>query len=104
MCCSENDCSSVGSRPDIHRKLQEKKRKQLAELKKIEEEIKLGKLHRRPAGSPLAEPSAPPQDKKSPHYESPEILLAPRFLNGVNGDENQYYDWAVAQENGNIYR
>lgn len=53
----------------------------------------------------MAEPSAPPpQDKKSPHYESPEILLAPRFLNGVAEDENQYYDWAGAQENGNIYR
>lgn len=41
---SENECSSVGSRVNIHQKLQEKKQKQLAELKIIEEEIKQGKL------------------------------------------------------------
>lgn len=41
---SENDASSVGSRVNIQQKLQEKKQKQLAELKVIEEEIKSGKL------------------------------------------------------------
>lgn len=41
---SENEGSSVGSRVNIHQKLQEKKQKQLAELKIIEEEIKQGKL------------------------------------------------------------
>lgn len=42
---SENEgSSSVGSRVNIHQKLQEKKQKQLAELKIIEEEIKQGKL------------------------------------------------------------
>lgn len=40
---SENE-SSVGSRVNIQQKLQEKKQKQLAELKVIEEEIKQGKL------------------------------------------------------------
>ncbi|XP_055855141.1 uncharacterized protein LOC129918559 [Episyrphus balteatus] len=41
---SENEGSSAGSRVNIHQKLQEKKQKQLAELKIIEEEIKQGKL------------------------------------------------------------
>lgn len=41
--CSENE-GSAGSRVDIYQKLQEKKQKQLAELKIIEEEIKQGKL------------------------------------------------------------
>lgn len=40
---SENE-SSVGSRVNIQQKLHEKKQKQLAELKVIEEEIKQGKL------------------------------------------------------------
>lgn len=39
---SENE-GSAGSRVNIHQKLQEKKQKQLAELKIIEEEIKQGK-------------------------------------------------------------
>lgn len=43
---SENDGSSVGSRVNIQHKLQEKKQKQLAELKVIEEEIKQGKIQR----------------------------------------------------------
>lgn len=38
---SENE-GSAGSRVNIHQKLQEKKQKQLAELKIIEEEIKQG--------------------------------------------------------------
>lgn len=41
--CRENE-GSAGSRVDIYQKLQEKKQKQLAELKIIEEEIKQGKL------------------------------------------------------------
>lgn len=45
---SENE-GSAGSRVNIQQKLQEKKQKQLAELKIIEEEIKQGKL-----GGPLA--------------------------------------------------
>ncbi|KAL4716482.1 hypothetical protein ACJJTC_015910 [Scirpophaga incertulas] len=40
---SENEGSSVGSRVNIQQKLQEKKQKQLAELRVIEEEIKQGK-------------------------------------------------------------
>lgn len=43
LICSENE-GSAGSRVNIHQKLQEKKQKQLAELKIIEEEIKQGKL------------------------------------------------------------
>ncbi|KAH9637395.1 hypothetical protein HF086_012008 [Spodoptera exigua] len=41
---SENEGSSIGSRVNIQQKLQEKKQKQLAELRVIEEEIKQGKL------------------------------------------------------------
>ena len=41
---SENEGSSISSRVNIQQKLQEKKQKQLAELKIIEEEIKQGKL------------------------------------------------------------
>uniref|UniRef100_A0A336LEL1 XK-related protein n=1 Tax=Culicoides sonorensis TaxID=179676 RepID=A0A336LEL1_CULSO len=41
---SENDASSISSRFNIQEKLREKKQKQLAELKIIEEEIKQGKL------------------------------------------------------------
>lgn len=41
---SETETNSVESRVNIHQKLQEKKQKQLAELKIIEEEIKQGKL------------------------------------------------------------
>lgn len=40
---SENE-GSAGSRVNIHQKLQEKKQKQLAELKIIEEEIKQGSV------------------------------------------------------------
>ncbi|RVE46350.1 hypothetical protein evm_008973 [Chilo suppressalis] len=40
----KNEGSSVGSRVNIQQKLQEKKQKQLAELRVIEEEIKQGKL------------------------------------------------------------
>jgi hypothetical protein len=47
---SENEASSVGSRVNIQQKLQEKKQKQLAELRVIEEEIKQGKIQR-PGGS-----------------------------------------------------
>nr|CAD7579104.1 unnamed protein product [Timema californicum] len=47
---SENEASSVGSRVNIQQKLQEKKQKQLAELRVIEEEIKQGKIPR-PGGS-----------------------------------------------------
>ncbi|GLV39629.1 hypothetical protein CBL_08304 [Carabus blaptoides fortunei] len=54
---SENECSSVGSRVNIHQKLQEKKQKQLAELKIIEEEIKQGKL-----GGPIANSPLPGED------------------------------------------
>lgn len=42
---SENE-GSAGSRVNIHQKLQEKKQKQLAELKIIEEEIKQGNILR----------------------------------------------------------
>lgn len=43
MIFRENE-GSAGSRVNIHQKLQEKKQKQMAELKAIEEEIKQGKL------------------------------------------------------------
>ncbi|XP_049835514.1 uncharacterized protein LOC126279092 isoform X2 [Schistocerca gregaria] len=49
---SENEASSVGSRVNIQQKLQEKKQKQLAELRIIEEEIKQGKIQRPGSGAP----------------------------------------------------
>ncbi|KAF2892493.1 hypothetical protein ILUMI_13712 [Ignelater luminosus] len=105
---SENEGSSVGSRVNIHLKLQEKKQKQLAELKIIEEEIKQGKL-----GGPV---NADPDDRqpiprakrhiepqllslaslnnlasygvnlnrrpppRAPRSHTPELLLTPRYL------------------------
>lgn len=105
--CSENECSSVGSRPDIHQKLLEKKQKQLAELKKIQEEIKLGKLPREPEymmGIQPPLPPPPPQDKQTPHYDTPEILLAPRYLNVSSTEENQYYGWSVPTDSAPMYR
>lgn len=103
-CCSENECNSVGSRPDIQQKLQEKKQKQLAELKQIEEEIKLGKLHRRPDSSVVELSPPPPLNKNPPDYDSPEILLAPRFLCTNSGAENEYYEWNGKLENAPVYR
>ncbi|GBO99265.1 hypothetical protein EVAR_31389_1 [Eumeta japonica] len=49
---SENEGSSVGSRVNIQQKLQEKKQKQLAELRVIEEEIKQGKLAKTTPAAP----------------------------------------------------
>ncbi|XP_017771645.1 PREDICTED: uncharacterized protein LOC108559026 isoform X2 [Nicrophorus vespilloides] len=105
---SENEGSSVGSRVNIHQKLQEKKQKQLAELKIIEEEIKQGKLvgpectdpddrqpiprikrHLEPQLLSLASLNnlasygvnlnrRPPP--RAPRSRTPELLLAPRYL------------------------
>lgn len=105
---SENEGSSVGSRVNIHQKLQEKKQKQLAELKIIEEEIKQGKLvgpesvdpddrqpiprakrHLEPTLLSLASLNnlasygvnlnrRPPP--RAPRSRTPELLLAPRYL------------------------
>lgn len=105
---SENEGSSVGSRVNIHQKLQEKKQKQLAELKIIEEEIKQGKLvgpegaefdDRQPI--PRAKRHVEPQllslaslnnlasygvnlnrrpPPRAPRSRTPELLLAPRYL------------------------
>lgn len=100
--------SSVGSRVNIHQKLQEKKQKQLAELKIIEEEIKQGKLvgpesadfdDRQPI--PRAKKHVEPQllslaslnnlasygvnlnrrpPPRAPRNRTPELLLTPRYL------------------------
>lgn len=105
---SENEGSSVGSRVNIHQKLQEKKQKQLAELKIIEEEIKQGKLvgpesadfdDRQPI--PRAKKHVEPQllslaslnnlasygvnlnrrpPPRAPRNRTPELLLTPRYL------------------------
>ncbi|XP_018561757.1 XK-related protein 7-like [Anoplophora glabripennis] len=105
---SENEGSSVGSRVNIHQKLQEKKQKQLAELKIIEEEIKQGKLvgpesadfdDRQPI--PRAKRHVEPQllslaslnnlasygvnlnrrpPPRAPRSRTPELLLTPRYL------------------------
>ena len=42
----ETENNSIGSKVNIQHKLKEKKQKQLAELKVIEEEIKQGKIER----------------------------------------------------------
>ncbi|CAH1114561.1 unnamed protein product [Psylliodes chrysocephalus] len=104
---SENEGSSVGSRVNIHQKLQEKKQKQLAELKIIEEEIKQGKLVG-PGGAEFDDRQPIPRTKRhvepqllslsslnnlasygilarrppprAPRSRTPELLLAPRYL------------------------
>ncbi|XP_018914037.2 LOW QUALITY PROTEIN: uncharacterized protein [Bemisia tabaci] len=111
---SENEGSSVGSRVNIQQKLQEKKQKQLAELRVIEEEIKQGKLHQRPrsrttANAPEPPPPPPPRGKQPPHpaahrTNTSEILLAPHYLNSSREDVGfQYYDWNNA-DTAPIYR
>lgn len=95
---SENEGSSVGSRVNIQQKLQEKKQKQLAELRVIEEEIKQGKLHPSPASvGPEPPPPPPPRDKQPPRprANTPEILLAPHYLDS--------YEWGPS-ETDPIYR
>ncbi|XP_022913839.1 XK-related protein 7-like [Onthophagus taurus] len=106
---SENEGSSVGSRVNIHQKLQEKKQKQLAELKIIEEEIKQGKLVGPEAGDPDDRQPIPrakrhvepqlislaslnnlasygvnlnrrPPPRAPTRSRTPELLLAPRYL------------------------
>nr|CAD7434609.1 unnamed protein product [Timema monikensis] len=128
---SDNEASSVGSRVNIQQKLQEKKQKQLAELRVIEEEIKQGKIPRpggsgAPSGvgedfgslprqpiprakrhsqggwSPPSPPTSralpppysyhllpPPSSRAKHRANTPEILLAPHYLenNGL------YYGW-----------
>ncbi|XP_060521546.1 uncharacterized protein LOC132699084 isoform X2 [Cylas formicarius] len=105
---SENEGSSVGSRVNIHQKLQEKKQKQLAELKIIEEEIKQGKLVG-PEGADFDDRQPIPRTKKhvepqllslaslnnlasygfnlnrrppprAPRNRTPEVLLTPHYL------------------------
>ncbi|KAG8224548.1 hypothetical protein J437_LFUL002152, partial [Ladona fulva] len=111
---SENDGSSVGSRVDIRQKLREKREQQLAELRLIEEEMEQGKLQRRPAHpgcsggaadgvalprqpiprakrQPWPRPCPPhlpyvvPPPRKQRRSNTPEILLAPRYLDGGSG-------------------
>ncbi|KAE8751914.1 hypothetical protein FOCC_FOCC001391 [Frankliniella occidentalis] len=76
---SENEGSCA--RADIQQKLQEKKQKQLAELRVIEEEILQGKLQRRDTAGPAPQPVRQPAPYAKRHRaHTPEILLAPRFL------------------------
>lgn len=76
---SENESSCA--RADIQQKLQEKKQKQLAELRVIEEEILQGKLQRRETAGPTPQPVRQPAPYAKRHRaHTPEILLAPRFL------------------------
>ncbi|XP_022197939.1 uncharacterized protein LOC111055080 [Nilaparvata lugens] len=94
---SENEgSSSVGSRVNIQQKLQEKKQKQLLELRVIEEEIKQGKLHPSPAGVvPPPPPPPPPRGKQPPHASrphTPEILLTPHYLHDWQTSDHEYYD------------
>uniref|UniRef100_A0A1B6CVP3 XK-related protein n=1 Tax=Clastoptera arizonana TaxID=38151 RepID=A0A1B6CVP3_9HEMI len=95
---SENEGSSVGSRVNIQQKLQEKKQKQLAELRVIEEEIKQGKLHPSPASAgPEPPPPPPPRGKQppQPRANTPEILLAPHYLDS--------FEWGSSEADP-IYR
>lgn len=97
---SENEgSSSVGSRVNIQQKLQEKKQKQLAELRVIEEEIKQGKLHPSPASvvpppPPPPRGKQPPQPQPTPRPNTPEILLAPHYLP----------EWQTPSDHESIYR
>lgn len=97
---SENEgSSSVGSRVNIQQKLQEKKQKQLAELRVIEEEIKQGKLHPSPASvvpppPPPPRGKQPPQPQPTPRPNTPEILLAPHYLP----------EWQTPSDHDSIYR
>ncbi|XP_075223326.1 uncharacterized protein LOC142325437 [Lycorma delicatula] len=97
---SENEgSSSVGSRVNIQQKLQEKKQKQLAELRVIEEEIKQGKLHPSPASAvppppPPPRGKQPPQPQPTPRPNTPEILLAPHYLP----------EWQTPSDHDSVYR
>ncbi|KAL0276641.1 UNVERIFIED_CONTAM: hypothetical protein PYX00_004171 [Menopon gallinae] len=148
---SENDGGSVGSRVNIQHKLQEKKQKQLAELKVIEEEIKQGKIQRtllntsntphsslQPIprtkrhmeslvwGPPLPlSPSLrgfsyqllpPPTRWQQKRADTPEILLAPHFLDnnrwqkyneppyGVSDDEHSGHESSCSRTPQAIYK
>ncbi|KAL1455224.1 hypothetical protein WDU94_009334 [Cyamophila willieti] len=100
---SETESTSQGHRVDIQQKLQEKKQKQLAELKVIEEEIKQGK-HQRPGGTPTPlepPPPPPPRGKQPPQSNNQcEILLTPYYLENEQG----YYDWNDAGNTAPMYR
>ncbi|RZF33331.1 hypothetical protein LSTR_LSTR007676 [Laodelphax striatellus] len=106
---SENEgSSSVGSRVNIQQKLQEKKQKQLLELRVIEEEIKQGKLHPSPAGVvPPPPPPPPPRGKQPPPHTSrphtPEILLTPHYLHDWHTQHHQYYDTSTAGHQQMLY-
>ncbi|KAB7507342.1 XK-related protein 6 [Armadillidium nasatum] len=102
---------SICSRVNIQQKLQEKKQQQIAELRKIEEEIRAGKL-KRPQPSDISDtgtlrqpiprakkqpwmrpeplqypyvvsdPSGAPPPRK-PRSQTPEILLSPHYLDNT---------------------
>ncbi|XP_026681795.1 uncharacterized protein LOC103512559 [Diaphorina citri] len=103
---SENESTSQGHRVNIQQKLQEKKQKQLAELKVIEEEIKQGK-HQRPGGTPTPlepPPPPPPRGKQPPQSNTCEILLAPYYLDNEQDEQQDYYDWTSGGHTAPIYR
>ena len=85
---SDNEGSSVCSPVDIHLKLQEKKRQQLAELRVIEEEIKQGKL-KRPPHSDVSETGTLkqpiPGSKKQPWPSGNSVPQPPIFAYGAQG-------------------
>lgn len=103
---SENESTSQGHRVNIQQKLQEKKQKQLAELKVIEEEIKQGK-HQRPGGTPTPlepPPPPPPRGKQPPQSNTCEILLAPYYLDNEQDEQQDYYDWTSGGHTAPLYR
>jgi len=106
---SETEGSVCSRGVNIRQKLQEKKQQQMAELRVIEEEIQQGKLQQRPNNEqPLSQPIPrakkqpwpasrpylvpPPPPHKQHRAHTPEILLAPRFLD--------YRDWEEEEEDG----
>lgn len=104
---SETEGSVCSRGVNIRQKLQEKKQQQMAELRVIEEEIQQGKLQQRPNNEqPLSQPIPrakkqpwpasrpylvpPPPPHKQHRAHTPEILLAPRFLD--------YRDWEEEED------
>lgn len=97
---SENE-GSAGSRVNIHQKLQEKKQKQLLELKIIEEEIKQGKLGG-PAGNSTLGPgddgraSLPrqpiPRAKKHINLDPQEWRSSSPEMCGAPGSSNKMFN------------
>lgn len=95
---SENEGSSIGSRVNIQQKLQEKKQKQLAELRVIEEEIKQGKLAKT---SPVAAEEIYCSLQRQPIPRSKTHADPPTW---PSVDLSPYQNYPMLQHNCNLYQ